>query len=89
MKQHKASQHIGLKYFCDLCKYLASQKGNLDRHRKRVHEKFKYACHRCEFRTKQKISLANHINSFHEDKKYHSLFGIRPDCNIKIELISK
>ena len=40
---HIRAAHEGVKYPCEECEYQATQKGDLDRHRKSVHEGIKQA----------------------------------------------
>lgn len=47
---------------CDLCKYSASQKSNVNQHVQAIHYKIrKYECDQCEYSAKRKDDLRKHI----------------------------
>ena len=60
-------------YPCDICDFLASEKGNLIRHHRSVHEKDKkgkHYCELCDYNCHRKDQLATHKLSAHERRKY-------------------
>ena len=48
------SAYEGNKYPCDVCDFLATQKGSLRKHKQSVHEGNIYPCDACDFLVKTK-----------------------------------
>ena len=67
---HIQSQHIGIKYACNLCDYHATTKSGLTLHIKSVHEGVKYACNQCDYQAATQSNLTLHIQSQHLGIKY-------------------
>jgi len=55
---------------CDLCDYIAKQKGHLKRHIRAKHSLDRFECNLCEKTFSLNESLNRHIKSFHEQRSY-------------------
>ena len=69
--------HEGVRYSCDNCDLITSDKSNLREHQKVVHEGLRYRCDLCGYQAKWRQSLRDHMKSNHKgeiyeknDKKY-------------------
>ena len=63
---HKKSQHEGVKFYCNLCKYSATCKSSLRLHIKSVHFKERYPCKLCSLQAARKGDLLRHVKNFHQ-----------------------
>ena len=60
--------HEEKKYLCDECDHVATQKGNLRRHKQSVHEGKKYKCDACDHVATRNEHLITHKLYVHEGK---------------------
>ena len=49
-----------MKYPCRQCKYQATEKGALEKHKKKVHEGVKYLCRQYDYKATSKINVTQH-----------------------------
>ena len=63
---HIQSKHNGIKYSCNLCRYLATTQGNLKLHKESQHGGVKYSCDQCKHQFTRKDNLKLHKKSQHE-----------------------
>ena len=74
VKIHNDSIHLGLKYPCSFCPYVANSKPALAQHVKKTHIKDdkveEHQCRYCEHKTALKRNLKLHEESIHEGRKH-------------------
>ena len=68
-----------LRYPCDQCKYKATDKSHLRRHKQRVHQGLKHPCELCGQLYSDMSTLKRHIKDCTNHKK----------CNCNISIIQK
>ena len=74
--------HLGKKYNCNICKYSATQKGNLLRHIKSTHFQGKlFFCQLCDYKAAEKSNLSIHLQNVHQKREKI----ICTDCNKSIK----
>ena len=59
-----------MKYPCEACDFIGTQKGNLRTHTQSIYEGKKYPCEACDYIATRKDNLRTHTQSVHEGKKY-------------------
>jgi len=71
LKQHrKVVKHIGMRYPCDQCEYIATSVSHTKSHKEAKHEGIRYPCELCEFTTTRPGDLKRHKESKHEGKRH-------------------
>ena len=60
-----SKKHTGFKFPCHICKYKATLKGDLLRHKRSIHEGLRFTCDQCDFEGKQKTE-DTFVDRFHE-----------------------
>ena len=72
MRRHKSSQHDGIKYKCDHCDKMYTDRRALVNHIKSVHEKIIFKCPEleCDFQTHAKVNLYRHRKLCHDQDLY-------------------
>jgi len=71
LKQHKESQHEGVRYACDECSYSTSDPSHLAGHKILKHKQQKrYPCDQCDFEAKTLAGLNKHKDYKHEPVGY-------------------
>ena len=53
-----------------MCDYVASQKSNINAHKRTKHEGVRYPCNQCDFISKQRGDLKRHKDSVHGGIRY-------------------
>merc|ERR1712150_127470 len=75
VKNHYDSIHLGIKYSCSVCPYMANSRPVLYSHVKREHKiqdkVEERQCRYCEHKSKNKRNLRLHEESIHEGKKHN------------------
>ena len=59
----------GVKYPCRQCKYQATEKGALEKHKKTVHEGGKYPCRQCDYKVTSMRNVTQHQRAIREGMK--------------------
>ena len=60
----------GLRYYCDQCKYVATESNSLKRHTGSVHAAIIYLCEQCDYEANDVKTLRVTNESRHEGIKY-------------------
>ena len=63
-------KHLGVRYPCSQCDYVATQMSHLNRHVQSKHELIKYPCSQCGYEAAELSSLRRHQKSQHEGVRY-------------------
>lgn len=70
LKAHVDGKHFGVKFNCDQCNSLFSNKQHRDQHVKKVHLGVSYKCNQCDYDAFKPASLTEHKKVVHEGKRY-------------------
>ena len=72
LKKHIKSVHLGNRFSCNHCNFVATTSLNVKLHLANVHnftEDFKFSCQHCDKKCVSKSGLTNHIKTMHENIK--------------------
>ena len=58
--------HVGVRYSCDQCDYLAKRSGNSKIHKESKYEGVRYPCDQCQYIATQSNNLKKHKQNKHE-----------------------
>eukprot|EP00092_Neocalanus_flemingeri_P044336 GFUD01049134.1.p1 GENE.GFUD01049134.1~~GFUD01049134.1.p1 ORF type:complete len:670 (+),score=113.47 GFUD01049134.1:59-2011(+) len=56
---------------CDVCEYVSTSVGGLEKHRKVKHDNVTYSCDQCDLNVKYQASLRRHVKAVHEGKTFN------------------
>jgi len=65
LKIHVEKVHLGIRWPCDLCKFVGSYKADLNRHIKIVHDGFSLTCNQCDFQSPHQYVMNKHKENTH------------------------
>ena len=60
------NKHVGIRYPCSQCEYIAPTVSDLNRHVKNKHEGVRYPCSECEYAATRTHNLNKHIKIMHK-----------------------
>ena len=70
-RNHKNTQHSGIRYSCNQCKYESKTQTNVRLHKETQHDGVRYACEQCQREFTRPAQLRVHIGSAHEGRRYN------------------